>query len=393
MTWRPLVLQHGSSFIDWLNASNARLKALSNLANKLETFLIGGLQSPQDCVSFWNVIPLIRAACNFNETYELPLAVEAYAYVHLLDRYWRTWDALIELTKKGALPAGTEGVRVLDVGTGPAPTPYAIQDYYSLLREYGQEKEIFELTKQETHFSIVESSASMRRFMHLFSEHCLRPGPFGADITDFVKINPSLERKELQRHLRNEEYYDASDDEYYSEYSLEEANTIAQKHQRYRIVVFSNFFTVSQTLQKYEPTLNILLSDLNGGATVLVLGARGNQYEEIYRRLNELGEQNGLIKLIILREILGNSPQINEAQTEIKRCQHAIFQHLEQVVGVDNLPESVKLMNYQHRRFAERMRIELPSTIRWPDYRNPMPDPAKRVKFSLNVYRKGKWPR
>jgi ribosomal protein RSM22 (predicted rRNA methylase) len=54
------------------------------------------------------------------------LAVEAYAYVHLLERYRRTWSALKYMCKVAALLLGTRGIRVLDVGSGPGPSVYAV---------------------------------------------------------------------------------------------------------------------------------------------------------------------------------------------------------------------------------------------------------------------------
>ena len=42
------------------------------------------------------------------------------------------------------LPLGNEGVNILDVGTGPAPTPYAIQDFDYQLRSYGIDNQINE---------------------------------------------------------------------------------------------------------------------------------------------------------------------------------------------------------------------------------------------------------
>ena len=391
MSWRKLLLQEGPNFIKWLDESNARLNALSKLAGYLELFLINTLRSPEDCISFWNAIPLVRTACNFNETYELPFASAAYAYVHLLDRYWRTWEVLIELTNKGALPLGPEGVRVLDVGTGPAPTPYAIQDYYALLRKYGDANGIAKFSIQNTNFTIVESSPSMRHFIHLFSETCSRPGPFGADIIDFGDVNPPAKRKALYKYLRDTEYYDG--DDYYLEYLPEEANMIAQRYQRFRMVVFSNFFTVEHTVRKFRDTLDVLLGDLRSGTVMLVLGATGNQYKNIYTQITKISKNKGFVELIEVDEMLGKSAQSSLAQRIIKQCQHSVFKHLVELAGRETIQESISLQEYAYRDFAEKQEIELPLDIRWPDYWTPTPYARKKLTFSLKAYRKGKWTR
>ena len=111
---------------------------------RLSEFLIARIRSEADARDFWNTIPHVRKACNDPCTYQLPWAAEAYAYVHLLLRYCRTWAVLKHLTAKAVLPLGSQGVRVLDVGTGPAPALYAIDDFYSALDRFAQESEIQE---------------------------------------------------------------------------------------------------------------------------------------------------------------------------------------------------------------------------------------------------------
>lgn len=122
-TWRRLLRERGEGCLDWLAAGEVRIRMLKRMANDLARFLISSLYDAEACQAFWSAIPSVRSACNDNQTYSQPYAAESYAYVHLLDRYWRTWDVLIELDRAAALPLGGEGVRVLDVDTGPAPTP------------------------------------------------------------------------------------------------------------------------------------------------------------------------------------------------------------------------------------------------------------------------------
>lgn len=393
MTWRQLILQHGPAFLDWLSETDAQSKALSKLAIDLEEFLKRNLQDLESCQYFWNAIPLVRLACNINKTYEMPLAAEAYAYVHMLDRYWRTWDVLIELTRKGVLPAGLRGVDVLDVGTGPAPTPYALYDYYTLLRRFGRKNNIIEFAQQTTQISIAESSQAMSRFMHHFSEYSIRPGPFRADIADFADLNPAAKRQKLEQHLRQQDYYDPSSDEFYSEYLPDEANRIANLHQRFRIVIFSNFFTLNETVKTFSNTLDTLYSDLNAGSVVLIIGAVGNQYEKIYNSLSKIAEQHRLSRLFELPETLGENPAVKQAQRVVKNAQNSVYQFLEQIAGAENLPQQIARSKYYHCEFVEsHCRNNFSDIIPWPDYWNPEPNPKKRMTFGFRVYRKGRWP-
>ena len=63
-------------------------------------------------------------------------AESAYAWIHLPDRYVRTWLALEVLVERCLLPMGKEGVRALDVGTGPGPSAFATHDFYAAMMRY-----------------------------------------------------------------------------------------------------------------------------------------------------------------------------------------------------------------------------------------------------------------
>jgi len=143
-TWRGLLEEHGDSFLKWLESSGRELASLNAMAETLEQFLIGlidhaRVEYPDAPMRFWELIPVVRACCEKPETFEEYLAVPAYAYVHLLERYRRTWSTLRHLTESGVLPLGKLGTRVLDVGSGPAPALYAIDDFYRALTDFARE--------------------------------------------------------------------------------------------------------------------------------------------------------------------------------------------------------------------------------------------------------------
>jgi hypothetical protein len=124
ITWRQLLKKHGHSFLRWLRDSRREQQALAQIAAQLADFLITAIERPRHewpaaPVEFWNRIPDVRGCCSDVTTFEKPFAVEAYAYVHLLERYRRTWATLKYLSRVAALPLGSRGVRVLDIGTAP----------------------------------------------------------------------------------------------------------------------------------------------------------------------------------------------------------------------------------------------------------------------------------
>lgn len=367
-TWRRTLLENSNQFLAWLDSKNRAEAALEKLASDLFNFICSQVQTADDARALWNVIPDVRAACNFETTYEKDFAAEAYAYVHLLDRYWRTFDVLREITSRGALPIASNGVQALDVGTGPGPTPYAIQDFYELLRQYGHEHGLTLFQKQTLKVSIVEKSTSMQRFLHHFSERSLRAGPFGADSEDLSMLDFAQEREKVRQKLLREDWYEAETGDYYPTYSPCEANNLSQAHHRYRLAIFSNFFTLNETVEFFAPRVSNIYSDLRHGGTVIILSAKSGHYGPIHKRLEELAIASGLKPLPEVPTVLGGDTY-DRVAASIKLTQNRIFNYLENTAGTPLVKDK-----------------------QWPDYWNPNPHPGRRTEFALRVYRKGKWP-
>jgi hypothetical protein len=206
VTWRRLLIEHGPAFLRWLSTSGREEMALDRVSTCLSGFLIGAIEQvaaewPNAAVEFWNRIPDVRACCSTPEIFEQPFAVEAYAYVHFLERYRRTWAALRYLTDVAALPLAINGVRTLDVGAGPAPALYAIDDYYGALKDFAAASEIEPLMVPLPKLNIIERSQRMNWFVHRFSEFCGRRGPFGARTARSRR--EERERKQAEAGLRD----------------------------------------------------------------------------------------------------------------------------------------------------------------------------------------------
>jgi hypothetical protein len=154
------------------------------------------------------------------------------------------------------------------------------------------------------------------------------------------------------------------------EYLPEEANYVAQRYARYRMIIFSNFFTLEDAVHAFESPLRALLSDLRTGSVVIVVGARGNHYQGIYGDLTRVAKECGMFGLSDVQEVLGRD-SYSVAAPVIKQAQYRVYEHLEKIVGKDQLGHSRE----------------------YPDYWSPEPNPRKRVDFALHVFRKGEWPR
>ncbi|MCY3788934.1 MAG: hypothetical protein OXH63_09125 [Gemmatimonadetes bacterium] len=204
---------------------------------------------------------------------------------------------------------GTYGVRVLDVGTGPGPSAFAIHDFYSAMVAFS---EITGNSKwhQPAHLNCVEIDGGTNYVRHNLAEIMFEQSQRESEgvlamchnLGDFKEIAPTTARKRGFERLLNQEdhYFDAVEGEWISEpsYSPDEANYIAQSLHRYRLIVFSNFLTTIGTVRSFESTLVDVLKDVNSGSGVLVLGGKSGEYPKIYDFVDGLAKRSGFKKVM-----------------------------------------------------------------------------------------------
>lgn len=376
ITWRQLLKRHGLPFLCWLRESGRTQQQLSCISDQLAGFLIQRVDRlaeewPEAVIEFWHRIPDVRSCCSDVTTFERPLAAEAYAYVHFLERYRRTWKTLEYLCSVAVLPLGINGVRVLDIGCGPAPALYAITDFYDALTDFAEEHGIPELKLPRPQLACVEQSPSMVHFFHEFSEYCERRGPFAPLEMDFTDLRLPSKRAWYRRQNEVEEYWDGETGQYEEIYSPGSAYGDAERLFRFRLVVLSNFLTLESEVEKFEPELRSLFQDLRAGGVVVVLGATGDSYQKIYQQLSLVAQNARLAEAGWHSDDLGELDAEDKAPYIIKTAQNRVYQHIERLVGLDAL---------------ER-------TPAWPDYWNAQPSLRARPRFALRVFRSGRWPR
>ena len=197
---------------------------------------------------------------------------------------------------------GKEGVRVLDVGTGPGPSAFAVHDFFAAMVRYSDDGRS-ESWRQPTRIACVESEGEMNHFRHHLAERMVVKGvpksilDMCGHIPDFESISPARERSEENRRLRNAEdhYWDEDSGGWVSEaqYTPEEANWMANTLHRYRLFTFSNFLATKGSVECYRQNLIDILSDAHPGSVMLLIGARGGDYPEIYRDVAGLAQDTG----------------------------------------------------------------------------------------------------
>ena len=298
--WTGLQRRQGAEFLRWLGESKALQAGFDALASNLHALLEHRVQTKEDALKVWAAVLSVMGACDDPNTYGKPEAASAYSWLHLPDRYVRTWLTLQELVKHCLLPMGKEGVRALDVGTGPGPSAFATHDFYAAMTTYA-EMSGSELWRQPARMTCVESSASMNSFRHHLAEFMAMHGAprsvlaMCSDIGGFESVLPTEARKALNHSLRWEEdaYYDEEREQWESDlrHTPEEANEIANNHQRYRLFTFSNFLTKTSIIDYFETNLTDILNDARAGSVVVLIGGKRGEYERVREEVADLAHK------------------------------------------------------------------------------------------------------
>ena len=184
----------------------------------------------------------------------------AYAIWHFLNRYHRFQIMLKDLLCKGYLNRYKNHKHdVLDVGTGPAQTLFALSDYFSELNIL--DGKISFLLNPE----YVEQSDGFRRFLHMFVELAL------------------LKEKQYLVPFHNAKSNNAFDIPY-DEINWYGRNRYYITKSRYDIVVFNNFLTSPEFTKAYKKQLRLTWKYLRNNGLLIVIGASDQdpKYAKVY---------------------------------------------------------------------------------------------------------------
>lgn len=370
-TWKKLLLEHAPAFLKWLKSNRIQQTSFSKLAKDLETYLFKFslhknfyYTKREACEIFTSNLPVVLSNCD-EDIYDDPFVADAYAYVHLLDRYRRFWDVLTALTVAGVLPMKDDGIDVLDVGTGPAPALYAVTDFYRALREYATQAECTFLNTPSPRLHCIESSKGMVHLMHVLSEIAKRQGPFSADFTQFDGLNLETERleeraKRIRQAIQEDDAFDL------------EAQRIAYGNfwrdtYRYNLCIFSNFLTQTDQVHQLETELRSVFNSLRAGGTVIIVGGTSIRYQNIYSLIENLSSQTRARKVANVPSFI-ETDYANVYARRIKRLYIKVWTQIEKWHPNPN--------NIKQKIHEDIWNKELP--LRGPR------------KFALRVFRRGK---
>lgn len=240
----------------------------------LKNLLIKIFQEDRDLFRFefsdmkdFQIFEDVIIKCN-EVDYDNMETVMVYVMLYLLERYNRFQYMQLKLlenedfnitnclTKKRNNNEFDYTIRILDVGTGPAPALLAFLDFYEWLKQYND-------IRLEIKSDYVENSNSFRMFLHFFTEIAMKES----------------KSYHIPFHLGN--HYDIEE---YSENCR--FNRQMNRHQKYDLVIFSNFLTTPQFVTRIESNLKKVFNSMTNKSIVIISG--GNSENECYKKTYDL---------------------------------------------------------------------------------------------------------
>lgn len=211
-------------------------------------------------------------------TYEEPGTAEAYALLHFLDRYHRFQLIFESLQRNKLMPMRSDGVKILDVGTGPGPSMYAVSDFYSnALPKRPNKAQIHE----QPAFSIdyVERSHEFRNWLHQFTEFANYYSP--TQNPWFVPFHHGTfgDFQDLEFNQKKVSWEQDDDGERIPIHYI-------RKH-RFDLIVFSNFLTTKEQTVAFSREIENCARYLRNNGILVVVGAKSSvrKYKEVYEEV------------------------------------------------------------------------------------------------------------
>ncbi|MBV7509619.1 hypothetical protein KW850_31350 [Bacillus sp. sid0103] len=289
---------NNADFLSWANEKNLFYERFSLIADRIQGFVIkhvlNSVESAEEVA-----VRLDDVMKNCDEiTYDESGAAEAYAILHFLDRYHRFQLIYKKMIELNVFPI-RKILTNMDVGTGPAPALFALSDIYTLIKDYCIEKNLNSPEQIENQY--VEKSQGFRNWLHHFTEYAnyiegenvfynvpYHHGKFN----DFKGIDFNREYS----------YWDYDDDgDQYVARSIDKT--------RNNLVIFSNFLTNNDTVEKFSNELYNSALFLRNKGILLVVGARStsDKYREVYTKLDKIISEGKYTN----NRFIGNCRRIN----------------------------------------------------------------------------------
>jgi len=293
-----------TQFNKWITTRDYLLQNLNFLADNLENYLLKFvLKEDESCHLIASRFNDVLENCD-SINYDQPNIVNAYTILHFLDRYHRFQLISLELLKQGLLPVRKLQTDILEIGPGSASAMFAVADMFLLLRKFGEENQINRLTSIKFKFDYVELSKEFRKWLHAFLEfnnyniNRKRQIPYHhGTYWNFHNLDFQELKLDLQKQLIDEIVEEEDTTRGCAQLEVDSQEGGWKDTHRYNMVILSNFLTQPAQVDELRRELISISHALRNGGIIVIVGARGRQYPQIYKRILCIFKNKKYIKL------------------------------------------------------------------------------------------------
>ena len=279
-----------SDFKMWLDENDHLNKNFTLMQEVVTEYLNRAFESAwgnDDMISLvCRQIPTVLSHCD-EITYDEPGVPEAYILMHFLDRYHRFQLIFMDMLKKGSFPI-RETIDVMDVGTGPGPSLFALSDMILLINLYLGER------KSERGIAFInldyaEQSEGFRHFMHHATEIIMDKGH-----KSFMRFHHGTYRNAATFQSGEQKliYVDAwkvmacPDEEDY----FRTIPRYVPYKRSFDMVIYSNFLTNIKVVNIFQEQLKKTMFYLRNRGVMVIVGAKPTdpKYAPVYKQIDSI---------------------------------------------------------------------------------------------------------
>ncbi len=266
------------------------------------------LMARVDAMDVAHILPDALRRCDDLEFASLKEAL-AYFILHFSDRYGRADQVLENVLRSGYLPLRKKRLMMLDVGAGPAPSSYAVLDFYEDLAHWSTENETgYEVARAVVH--PLDKGVAWDTVVHNFSEYLVSGRqrvfgdnfgvPFRRTYDNFSYFSVREKHNSYRRAVKSAIMYDFDQNDEYVDPRLawQEAFKLpAQIPSAYDLIIVSNFLTSVTMTRSFRSELVDLTSSLTPGGVLIFLTGIGRQYPEIHGEIEKIAALGKLSRI------------------------------------------------------------------------------------------------
>jgi hypothetical protein len=284
-------------FLAWRTTSTVQLELMRTFGRAVVEVLRGSGHEAAESGDLAAALPSVLRSCD-DLSFDGQAEALAYAGFHLLDRYGRVDQVLEYLLRIGRLPLRLGGVRVLEVGSGPAPVLYATRDFYASLRRWP------ELGSVEVGpvvgFDTLDRGRAWDSFLHHLSESlmiirgnaeddgCLAFARSAHELSGFDvwERHHSSVARSAERIMSE---FDRADewipDSWARQMAYGEGMT---EPSAYDVIVLCYFLTHESMPKRFAVELRRLAVSLTPGGLLILVGSTAAKYRNLYSQLRAI---------------------------------------------------------------------------------------------------------